>query len=86
MKCFALIIFFLSSLASGFSCPKIKIENRTKRWNKIDTRVFNLNKKSFCERKTKDVSPCMIRFIKVSYNSYYVVCGKKRRTKVVPLK
>lgn len=64
------ILFIMSQ-----SCPNTIIENRTNLiWNKMDQKSF-VSARERCKIHYPK-SPCLKKFIKVKFNTYYAVCGK----------
>lgn len=67
-----LTVFLYASL----SCPKPEIINHTKTWNTTDKESYS-HAQNRCAQKYQK-SPCLTKFIKVEFNTYRALCGKKR--------
>lgn len=62
------------------TCPEPKIINISGlEWNKHDHLVLESNT-GFCKRKLPN-KPCVIKFVKLNYQSYHILCGDKRKEK-----
>jgi hypothetical protein len=62
------------SLAMAFSCPQVKVVNRTSVWSSEDDRMLEFNK-TRCVVSYENY-PCLKVFDKREENTYRALCGK----------
>jgi len=56
-----------------YTCPNVKIINKTYIWNKRDQKILLLVQKR-CKIKFAD-APCLKKFYKIAPRRYHAICG-----------
>lgn len=69
----AAIIAFCAGVPTQSQCPKVVVNNHTKKWTRNDQKV--LDKANLRCKEIYPDAPCLKRFDKLDENRYTAVCG-----------